>query len=59
MDASRRTRTLHRPLESRYISTEPLLLFPVTPPFLVKRMERHVQNPLQDIALTLPLDALD
>jgi hypothetical protein len=50
---------LHRALHPRYVSTEPLFLLPIPAPFVVEGLERHVQDPLQDLALAFSLDALD
>lgn len=51
--------THHRALEPRHIATEPLLFLPVSSPLLAKRIQSHIHNPTQHLALALALDALD
>ncbi len=53
------TTTLRRPPQPRNIATKSLLLRLIPSPTILKRIQRHVQDTLQDFALAAVLDALD
>lgn len=51
--------TLHRPVIFWHVPTKPLLLLLIPSPTLLKRIERHLHYPMEDIALTLLFNACD
>ena len=55
----RTTTTLHSPPQPRHIPTKPLLLLLIPAPMFLERVQRHVHDVVQDVALAAVLDALD
>jgi hypothetical protein len=55
----RAARTLHSPVKLRHIPTKSLLFLLIPAPPLLKRMQRHLHNPIQDLPLATLLNPLD